>query len=148
MNKLLLAAVLCTMPVLAETIQDVAWMAGSWSGVMGRTTVEEHWIKPAGKAMLSVGRVVSGDRMVLFEYLRIIERDGGLVYIAQPKGAPPTEFKATSVKPNEVVFENPQHDNPKKILYRLEPDGTLYAETSGDERGKPARQEFRYKKLN
>jgi hypothetical protein len=37
---------------------------------------EERWTPPAG-AMLAVSRTLKGDRMVAFEFLRIVERDGG-----------------------------------------------------------------------
>ena len=47
--------------------------------------------------MLAVSRTLKGDRMVAFEFLRIVERDGGLVYIAQPNGRPPTEFTLTAI---------------------------------------------------
>jgi hypothetical protein len=42
--------------------------------------------------MPAVSRTLKDGRMAGFESLRIVERDGGLVYIAQPGGRPPTEF--------------------------------------------------------
>ena len=128
------------------TINDVAWIAGSWQGTLGKATLEEHWIAPAGGAMLGLNRVVSGPRMVMFEFLRIEQRNDSLVYIAQPNGRPPTEFKLTRASSTEAVFENPAHDHPKIILYRLEADGTLFARVEGDEKGKRVSQEFRFRK--
>lgn len=58
------------------TIAQVAWIAGTWSGGQGPMTVEERWTPPAGGAMLAVARTLRENRMVAFEYLRIVEREG------------------------------------------------------------------------
>jgi hypothetical protein len=115
------------------TIADVAWIGGSWTGAGGPVTFEEHWTTPAAGAMLAVSRTVRGPKMVAFEFLRIVERAGGLVYIAQPNGrTPPTEFTLTSIDAQGVIFENPAHDFPKKIRYAKRADGGLDATVSGD----------------
>jgi hypothetical protein len=118
----------------AARIADVAWIAGAWLGGEGPVIFEEHWTRPAGGTMLAVARTLKQDRMVAFEFLLIVERDGGLVYIAQPNGRPPTEFKATSVGPEAATFENPAHDFPKTIRYSKRPDGSLEARVSAGAR--------------
>lgn len=81
--------------------------------------------------MFAVARTIKGDRTIAFEYLRIVERDGGLVYIAQPGGRPPTDFVLTRMSGRHATFENPAHDFPKVIEYTLTPDGTLEARVGG-----------------
>src|SRR5262245_2903644 len=66
------------------TLSQLQWLAGVWLGGAGPVTFEERWSPAAGGAMLATSRTVKGDRMVSFEFLRIVERDGGMVYIAQP----------------------------------------------------------------
>ena len=68
--------------------------------------------------------------MVSFEFLRIAERDGSLVYIAQPGGRPPTEFALTAISTDSATFENPTHDFPKMIRYSRRADGSLEARVS------------------
>ncbi len=94
------------------TISQVAWIAGAWSGAANSVTFEERWTAPAGGAMLAVSRTIKGDRMVAFEFLRIIERNGGLAYVAQPNGQPPTDFVLTALTAESATFENPAHDFP------------------------------------
>jgi Domain of unknown function (DUF6265) len=113
------------------TIADLAWLAGDWTGTLGRASIEERWTPAAGGAMLAVSRTIKDDRLAAFEYLRIVERDGGLVYIAQPNGRPPTEFVLTGVTADSATFENPAHDFPKMIRYTRRPDGSLEARVSG-----------------
>ncbi len=128
------------------SIESLSWMAGAWKGTMGKAGIEEHWIPPAGKTMMAVARTVVGDRTVMFEFLRIEQRADGIVYIAQPGGRPPTEFRLTASTATSVTFENPQHDNPKIIRYMKEGEGTLIAEIEGDEKGKRVSQRFVFKK--
>lgn len=126
-------------------IGDVAWMAGAWLGTKSSgSSIEERWSPPLGGAMLAVSRTVNtSGQMSAFEYLRIVERDGGLVYIAQPGGKPPTEFVLTEISTTRAVFLNPRHDYPKRIAYELTPDGGLIATVGQIKGGTPQRYEFK-----
>ena len=72
--------------------------------------------------------VNTSGKLVAFEYLRIVERDGGLVYIAQPGGKTATR----------AVFDNPRHDYPKRIVYELTAEGVLTAAVRVHRRSKVA----------
>lgn len=126
------------------TIADLAWLAGAWVGTRSSgSSIEERWSPPLGGAMLGVARTVNAaGRMVAFEYLRIVERDGGLVYIAQPGGKTATEFVLTEVAPARAVFANPRHDSPKRIVYELSAEGVLSATVGQMKGGMPRRLEF------
>jgi hypothetical protein len=123
-------------PAARSTLSQLAWLAGTWSGANGPVIFEERWTPAAGGAMLAVSRMLKGDRLVAFEYLRIVERDGSLVYIAQPNGRPPTEFMLTAITADSATFENPMHDFPKMIRYGRRADGSLEARVSdGGQKG-------------
>jgi len=124
------------------TIAQLGWLAGTWTGGDGPTRFEERWTPPAGGAMLAVSRTLKGDRMVTFEFLRIVERNGALIYIAQPNGRPPTEFTMTAITADSVTFENPMHDFPKMIRYTKHADGSLEAQVSD---GGAKRETFLFK---
>ena len=121
------------MPTPAKAvIGDLAWLAGTWVGTRGTNgaiSFEERWSPPKGGAMLATSRTVSRDKMSAFEFLRIVEREGGLVYVAQPGGAAPTEFVLTELSATRAVFDNPRHDYPKRIVYELSAEGGLTATT-------------------
>jgi Domain of unknown function (DUF6265) len=119
------------------TIRDVAWMEGTWVSASPGRTVEERWTDPAGGTMLAVSRTMRGTRLAEFEFLRVVERDGSLVYIAQPGGTPPTEFPLSRLEGDSATFENPQHDFPKLIRYARRADGSLEASISGGAGQKP-----------
>jgi hypothetical protein len=138
MLRILILFLVCA-PVLSHaqtaapraTIKDVTWMAGTWVSADGARTVEEHWTSPAGGAMLAVSRTIVGGRLTEFEFLRIVEREDRLVYVAQPNGRPPTEFVMTRLDSRSVTFENPEHDFPTTIRYAARDDGTLVASIAG-----------------
>ena len=114
-------------PTKAE-IADMAWLAEAWVGTRRTSSIEERWSPPKGGAMLGVSRTVNkGGKMTGFEYLRIVERDGGLVYVAQPGGKSSTEFVLTKLDNQRAEFVNPRHDYPQRIVYELSKDGALTA---------------------
>ena len=127
----------CTFAVaplaLGADLDGLEWLEGGWRAQMGRVVIEEHWIPGAGGMMLGVSLSVAGDKAVGFEFLRIVSREDGVFYIAQPNGKPGTEFELTELSGKSAVFENPEHDHPKIIRYRLQEDGTLSATIEGDE---------------
>ncbi len=126
-------------------IGDLSWLAGAWVGTRSSgSSIEERWSPPLGGAMLAVSRTVNNSgKMSAFEYLRIVERDGGLVYIAQPGGKTPTEFVLTELGASRAVFDNPRHDYPKRIVYELSAEGGLSATIGFTKGGTPRRFDFK-----
>jgi len=133
----------------ATSISDLAWMSGSWmsgswmSGNLasgsgqtagGRAQVEEHWTRPAGGSMIGMSRTVVNEKTVEFEFLRVEQRGNEIFYVASPNGrCPATDFKLTRLSGQQAIFENPEHDFPKRIIYQKLSDGTLKASIDGGE---------------
>ena len=117
------------------TLADISWISGDWQTEPGgKRQIDEHWTTVAGASMLGMSRTVAGDKTVEFEYLRIEQRADGIYYVAHPKArCPGTDFKLTRASATEAVFENPQHDFPKRIIYRKSGDDSLTASIDGGE---------------
>ena len=81
--------------------------------------------------------------MTGFEYLRIVQRDDGLVYVAQPNGNSPTEFVLTEIAPQRAVFVNPRHDYPQRIVYELSNEGALTTSIGFAKGGRPRSFDYR-----
>lgn len=132
-------------PQASFKVEDLSWISGDWRGAMGSAQVEEYWTGAAGGSMMGLSRTVSGGRTVGFEYLRIETRPDGIFYVAHPRAkSPGTDFKLVRLQGREAVFENPQHDFPKRIIYRSDADGSLTARVEGNGTEKEKPQEFRY----
>ncbi|HEY2964543.1 MAG TPA: DUF6265 family protein [Pyrinomonadaceae bacterium] len=139
---------LTNLSVQTPTITDLSWIAGDWQTAPGaRAQIEEHWTTAAGGTMMGMSRTVSGEKTVEFEYLRIEQRADGIYYVAHPKArCPGTDFKLTRSSATEAVFENPQHDFPKRIIYRKTADDSLTATIDGGEGSKA--MSFAYRRIH
>lgn len=133
------------MPTPAKaSIGELGWLSGAWVGTRNTGAInEERWSPPLGGAMLAVSRSVNtSGKMFAFEYLRVVERDGGLVYVAQPGGKPPTEFVLIELTKSRAIFANPRHDYPKRIVYELSENGMLSTTVGYMIGGTPRRSEY------
>ena len=122
---------------------DLAWMAGCWQSLAGEPGSGEHWSPPAGGTLIGSGRTIKDSKTVAHEFLVIKETDdGGLVYVAAPAAQTGTVFFLSLLREKEVIFENPQHDFPQRIMYRLHESGKLLARIEGIIEGKPKGLDF------
>ena len=93
--------------------------------------------------MLGVSRTVAGGKTVEFEFMQIREEaNGEIFFIAKPSGQPETTFKLIKGSSREVVFENPKHDFPQRVIYRLQDDGSLLGRIEDLSKGKERSVDF------
>jgi hypothetical protein len=125
------------------TINELAWLKGCWSLNRNGRETTEHWLKPAGGIMLGISRTVADGKTVEFEFTQIRQDAGGDVFfIAKPSGQPEATFKMIKGSADEVIFENPQHDFPQRVIYRLQGDGSLLGRIEGVSKGKEKSVDF------
>ena len=146
--RFLFPLLLLVPPAAPPEAASLAWMAGTWTGVKDGVFSEETWTAPGGGAMLGVHRDLREGRMVGFEFLRIDADKEGLTYWASPGGQPATPFRLKESGPRRVVFENPTHDFPQRILYWLGDDGKLNARIEGTVQGKPGAEEWAWSRAS
>ena len=119
------------------SVADLAWLTGSWCSESADATAEEHWIEPHGGVMLGLNRGVRSAGGVFFEYLRIVEEKGAVVYYASPAGRAATPFTLVETGDRRAVFANPEHDFPQRIIYESTGDeliATIEGEVGGETR--------------
>jgi len=124
------------------------WMAGCWEHRTNKLVVTEQWSVPRAGVMLGSGQTTRGDSTIEYEHTRIYERDGKLVYSAQPSGQAPAEFVADGVRGLSVTFSNSAHDFPQRVIYRsVEPD-SLIARVEGQRGGQIRGVDFSYRRVS
>jgi hypothetical protein len=160
LSRLVLPAVLCTLLATSSfaqtpigsaapakaTIQQVAFIAGAWSGTLGDRTIEQHWMQPLGTSMVAMYRNVQGTEPKLYELLAIEQDGDGLVlrikHFApgvglvgrQEKGdsinhrlvkveGQTAVFEGTGENPNRVTFTRKSADALDIIVERVGRDG-------------------------
>jgi uncharacterized protein DUF6265 len=139
-----LMALLPLAPQATPKAGDVAWLAGCWELTRGPRHAVEQWTAPEGGTLVGVSRTVSEGKTTEWEFLMIRESPRGLEYVAKPSRQAEAVFASTHITANEAVFENPQHDFPKRITYRLQADGGLVASIDGPMNGQPRTIAFPY----
>jgi hypothetical protein len=132
--------------VVDASMSRVAWLEGHWFGSQKGEDMEEHWTSASGRALIGMHKDEKNGKMTSFEFLRIEATDNGFVYLASPRGAAITPFAMIESGHHRVVFANPEHDFPQRILYWLDPEGALHARVEGTLRGAPQFEEWIWKR--
>jgi Domain of unknown function (DUF6265) len=123
---------------------QLAWLTGCWELNRDGRHIIEQWTPPEAGTLLGLSRTVVADKTREYEFMLIREGETGLEYVAKPSGQPEATFTATRVSAEEVVFENPQHDFPIRVMYRREKTGGLLAAIEGNRNGTLRRIEYPY----
>jgi hypothetical protein len=119
-----------------------SFMTGCWSGTSGTMTFEENWTRASGGNLMGISRTFRGSRMVDSEFMRIDLRGSDLIFTPRiGTRQTPVEFRLKSQSAMEVVFENPAHDFPQRVIYRAA-EGGLTGRIEGDEKGKFKSQDY------
>ena len=115
--------------------EKLYWLNGSWNQTNitkpGQALVEQ-WTKSGDYEMKGQATTTQNGDTVFVERTTLLIKDNAIYYVADvPQNKQPVYFKLTALTPNEFTCENPQHDFPKKITYKL--SGTqLKATISGN----------------
>lgn len=118
------------------------WMSGYWLACENGTRIAENWFG-AGSGTLLGANLTQGDQ-TSFEFLRVTANGrGGISYYSMPNGAPVTEFLMKSNEKQRVVFEDPAHDFPQRIIYQRDGD-RLRARIEGEVDGRLESQEWAF----
>lgn len=128
------------------SISDLGWMAGCWIqyGKSKDDFISEQWTKPFG-VMLGTNRTVRDGKVRTYEYMRIESREKDIYFVAKPASAAgETSFKMISMEAERVVFENKEHDFPKRLIYRKGDGAELKATAEDDSNG----IEFVFRKID
>ncbi len=102
-------------------LSSLSWLSGAWAqkGTEGRWA-EEYWTPPRGHIMIGAGLAGQGRTTRSFEHMRIVaDGKGGIAFYGMPGGDPAVAFPLVGQEPNLIVFENPAHDFPQRVSYRL-----------------------------
>jgi hypothetical protein len=139
---MLLAAGSGTAHAGGPAIADLSWLAGCWRQEASGRIVDEVWMAPAGDAILGMSRTVAKGRAVAHEFMQIRSGADGLEFVARPSGQAEATFRLVKSQAGELVFENPTHDFPQRVLYRQPSPDTLVGRIEGTEKGRTRAADF------
>lgn len=131
-------------------IEQAKWLNGNWGNITPEGVLTENWVRVNDSVMHGESYFVVGGKDTVFaETVELAETAGKLVYTVTVPGQnneKPVPFELTSATDNQLVFENPAHDYPNKIVYNKINNDSLTAVISGLQKGKPASEQFAMKR--
>jgi Domain of unknown function (DUF6265) len=148
-------------PAVAESLQDLSWLAGHWVGKTGKGAhIEEMWMPARGGLMIGSFRWEQGNGRWLFEFMSLeaSAADAGRLtlrlkhfdraFTGMEERTASTTFTSTERTPSRVVFELREDARVVRLAYvRTGPDA-LTVTFDETEPGKPAaRIEFPYTRV-
>jgi len=104
------------------------FLQGTWK--MENKDIYEHWDELNENSLKGYSYYLSNGRITIIEYLDISQIDAEIIYTAtvmgqnQGKGINFKLLKADSI----FTFENPNHDFPKKIVYKKMNDNEIFVQ--------------------
>jgi hypothetical protein len=128
-------------------LTSASWLIGQWrSGAKEKAQFEEHWTEPAAGAMMGMFRLSRDGKPGVYEFL-LLEEEAEGVYLRlrhyrlhmEDIDKAPIRLKLTQASENELVFENPDNDKPKRILYVRESPDKIAATVETIRDGKPSK---------
>lgn len=151
MKKLILLAVAALILSAASHTEikykDLEWITGNWHLDAGEIQVYENWKKGKDESYVGEAWVLQGRDTIVTEHIKIEKIGPHWVYIAQINDGNPVLFtlKENSDAKN-LVFENMEHDNPQRIIYKWVNKNEIYAATEATVDGQDIRDEYPYKR--
>jgi hypothetical protein len=129
-------------------LQSLGWLGGCWEFKTQAVHHQEQWLSPAGGTMIGMGRMVKNGKLAFFEFMELRQDGPNLVFTAHPSGQKTTTFQVTAASATEATFENPDHDFPQKIEYRLTKPDFLEVTVSGLVKGKNRVERFQFTRVS
>jgi Domain of unknown function (DUF6265) len=107
---------------LATQFESLKWLEGKWQRTNVKPGIKAHeeWHAAAHDEFKGLGVTMKESDTVFLEKIKIVKKDGNIYYVADVReNRAPVYFKFTSLTSHGFICENPEHDFPKKIEYRL-----------------------------
>ncbi len=129
-------------------LDQLEWLLGQWEGIHGSGIYHEEWQRGSNNDLEGRAFFLSKGEIKNVEKLRIHSEGINMFYTATvDHNRGPVSFKLTGCDDAQFIFENPDHDFPKKISYIRKSENELCAIISSDTDGKSAKSEFNLRKI-
>ena len=144
-------------PAAKATVDQLAWVTGAWTGMLGDRTVEQHWSAPLAGSIIAMYRSIQKGRPTLYELLAIEQEGEGVVlrikHFTPGAGLVGREAKEESIDhalvkvgDRTAVFEG-LGSTPTRVTFNSPDPGSLDITVEGHRDGKWVAREFKYKRI-
>lgn len=105
-------------------------LQGKWEMKTKTGVIGEEWTKVNDNFLQNRGYLIRGNDTTTTERVALQNTKEGIFYtstVEDQNNQLPVAFRLSSVKNNVFIFENAQHDYPRRIAYHLTNKDSLYA---------------------
>jgi len=105
-----------------DLFEKLYLLEGRWIMKTKKGAIGEEWVKIDKDYLQNRGYSIRSGDTIINERVALKKTPEGIFYIStveNQNNQPPTAFKLSSADNNFFVFENPQHDYPKRITYNF-----------------------------
>ncbi|GAB3715403.1 DUF6265 family protein [Flavobacterium koreense] len=134
-----------------EELEKANWILGEWEKTDSLGTLREIWERLDDSTFIGLSYYIQNKKDTLHnEQVELMQNGDHLIYSATIKGEnndSPIPFQMTKDEDSLLVFENPKHEYPQKIQYKLMKNGSLIATISGKQNGKNSAENYSMNKI-
>lgn len=137
------------------TLPQSSWpdqvLTGTWLMNTSRGQILEKWESTSPDNLNGSTFRITGKDTVLSERVQLIRTADQIHYVPTVSGqnnGQAIRFRLTSSSNNIFVFENPEHDFPKRIVYDVLGTDIIHAWIDGGEEGKMKRSDYYFHRIH
>lgn len=126
-------------------------IVGTWLNKRTRGDIYETWTRKGEKEFSGMSYTLANGDTTPLEKVRLYIQKSEIVYApvaAGQNGDKEVLFKLKTIDGNRFVFENLQHDFPKRIVYDFRSNDSLYAHIEGEVQSKQRRVNYPYRRIH
>lgn len=129
-----------------DELQKAKWILGEWEKKDSLGMLKEIWTTQDDSSFVGQSYYFQNEKDTLHnEQIELVQDGDNLFYRATVKGENNDEavsFQMTKSEDSLLIFENPKHDYPQKIQYKLMKNGSLMATISGKQNTKNSSESY------
>ncbi len=127
------------------------WIVGNWKTSLPKGHIIESWSIKNDSTLKSISYIIkpNGDSM-LQETVNLEYKKGITNYVvtaADQNDNLPVSFKLIKHQNNKLIFENPEHDFPQRVVYKLISKNKILAWIEGTIKGELKKKEFQMERI-
>jgi len=130
-------------------LSSLEWLIGSWIHHQDDGYFSENWTQVNDSVLSGFGYLFLGEDTIFSETISLEQKGEDIFYIVSAQGqndGKSVQFRLTSDNDGKFVFENPEHDFPKRIMYQFIDNEHFQAVVEGLEAGENRRMVFDFSK--
>lgn len=132
-----------------EIIKASTWLLGNWETTTPEGKLVENWTKLNDSTFTGSSYFIKGKDTIHKEKIILQELEESLIYNTTITGQNNNQsmlYTQTESSENELIFENPNTDYPKKIIYSLTNPNILNLNISGKQSSNLVSESYTLKK--